>query len=151
MNQQAAVFEVPCHSCQMPGETRMCQTSIPYFSDLIIMSFNCEYCGAHSTQTKNSGEIKENASVMTLKVEGDIDLKRDLFKVYVILFRAKHVQSICQKYSFNLAMELQEECLQQSRASFKRLPIILNQAILLLIVILSSVQGYKFYFKIFPT
>ena len=49
MTQEAAVFETLCHSCKMPGETRMCQTSVPYFSDLIIMSFSCDYCGAHST------------------------------------------------------------------------------------------------------
>lgn len=60
---------------------KMCQTSIPYFKDLIIMSFKCEYCGAHSTDTKTSGEISENACIITLKAEGNDDLKRDLFKV----------------------------------------------------------------------
>lgn len=65
----------------MMGEMRMCQTNVPYFSDLLIMSFSCDYCGAHSTETKNSGEVTENASILTLKVQGDIDLKRDLFKV----------------------------------------------------------------------
>ena len=49
LNQEAAVFQVPCHACQMMGETKMCQISVPYFSDIIIMSFKCEYCGAHST------------------------------------------------------------------------------------------------------
>lgn len=39
----------------MPGQMKMCQTSVPYFTDLVIMSFKCEYCGAHSTETKNSG------------------------------------------------------------------------------------------------
>jgi zinc finger protein len=72
----------------------MCQTSVPYFTDLIIMSFKCEYCGAHSTETKNSGEITENACVITLKAEGDDDLKRDLFKVlFNFKLRAKHVVS----------------------------------------------------------
>ncbi len=33
----------------MPGQMKMCQTSVPYFTDLVIMSFKCEYCGAHST------------------------------------------------------------------------------------------------------
>lgn len=58
----------------------MCEISVPYFSDLIIMSFKCEYCGAHSTETKSSGEVTEKASILTLNVEGDVDLKRDLFK-----------------------------------------------------------------------
>jgi len=68
LQQEAAVFQVLCHACSMMGETRMCQVSVPYFSDLIIMSFKCEYCGAHSAETKSSGEITENASILTLKV-----------------------------------------------------------------------------------
>lgn len=68
MEQEAAVFKVPCYACSMMGETRMCQTSVPYFTDLIIMSFKCDYCGAHSAETKSSGEIKENASILTLSV-----------------------------------------------------------------------------------
>ena len=55
---EPVIFAVLCSSCQMMGETRMCQTSIPFFTDLIIMSFSCDYCGAHSTETKNSGEIR---------------------------------------------------------------------------------------------
>ena len=59
----------------------MCQTSVPYFTDLVIMSFTCEYCGAHSTETKNSGEVREEGCTIVLNVESEIDLKRDLFKV----------------------------------------------------------------------
>lgn len=72
----------------------MCEISVPYFSDLIVMSFKCEYCGAHSAETKGSGEVKENASIITLSVEGDADLKRDLFKVSLVPFRATPAQSI---------------------------------------------------------
>ena len=39
----------------MKGQMKMCQTNIPHFSDLVIMSFSCEYCGAHTTETKNGG------------------------------------------------------------------------------------------------
>lgn len=81
----------------MMGEMRMCQTSVPYFSDLVIMSFSCEYCGAHSAETKNSGEVTENASEITLSVQGDADLKRDLFKVSLHLLRVKHAQSSYHK------------------------------------------------------
>lgn len=53
----------------MPGQMKMCQTSIPYFTDMIIMSFVCDYCGAHSTETKNTGEVKDEGCVITLKVD----------------------------------------------------------------------------------
>lgn len=59
MHKEPVVFELPCHTCMMPGEMKLCETSIPYFTDLIIMSFTCEYCGAHSVETKNNGEVSE--------------------------------------------------------------------------------------------
>ena len=58
----------------------MCQTNIPHFSDLVIMSFSCEYCGAHTTETKNGGQSGENCTSIVLKAKSSIDLKRDLFK-----------------------------------------------------------------------
>lgn len=33
----------------------MCTIEIPYFKELIVMSFLCEYCGAHSTEVKPGG------------------------------------------------------------------------------------------------
>jgi C4-type Zn-finger protein len=101
MHNEAAVFNVPCFACSMMGETRMCEISVPYFTDLIIMSFRCEYCGAHSAETKGCGEVKENASIITLNVEGDADLKRDLFKVTFNRFRVIHVQSTFLTFSLS--------------------------------------------------
>lgn len=72
---------MPCHSCGLMGETKMCETNIPYFSDLIIMSFHCDYCGTTSTETKTSGAVKAKGTRITLKNPNPQDLKRDLFKV----------------------------------------------------------------------
>ena len=33
----------------------MAITSIPYFKEIIIMSFNCERCGAKTTEVKSGG------------------------------------------------------------------------------------------------
>jgi zinc finger protein len=57
-----------------------CRTSIPYFTDIVILSFTCDYCGHHTTDTKNSGEIGDETLMITLNVEKEDDLKRDLFK-----------------------------------------------------------------------
>ena len=64
----------------MPGLMKMCQTSIPHFSDLIIMSFSCDHCGAHTTETKNSKDAGDNCTTFVLKATSMTDLKRDLFK-----------------------------------------------------------------------
>jgi zinc finger protein len=53
----------------MPGQMKLCQTNIPHFTDLIIMSFTCDFCGAHSTDTKTSGAITDKSIVITLNVE----------------------------------------------------------------------------------
>jgi zinc finger protein len=44
------------------------------------MSFLCENCGAHSTEVKTGGALSAKGRKITLKVESDDDLKRDLFK-----------------------------------------------------------------------
>lgn len=80
MHHEPSVIEVPCHSCLMPGEMKLCQTNIPHFRDLIIMSFSCDYCGAHSTDTKTSGVITDKSTTITLNVTGSADVKRDLYK-----------------------------------------------------------------------
>lgn len=59
---------------------KFCQTNIPHFADLVIMSFSCDYCGAHSTETKNSGVISEKCTTIKLNATSEVDLKRDLFK-----------------------------------------------------------------------
>lgn len=131
----------------MMGEMRMCQTSVPYFSDLVIMSFTCEYCGAHSAETKNSGEISENASEITLSVQGDADLKRDLFKVTLNILRVKHAQSSYHKSSSNSAMGHWVVFLPQYRVCLRRYMIILRKATPSLIVMLSSQVALPLYYK----
>jgi zinc finger protein len=120
LTQEPVIFAVPCHSCGIMGEVRMCQTSVPYFTDLIIMSFRCDYCGAHSTETKSNGEVKENASVLTLKVEGDGDLKRDLFKVPVPPRRARPAPSTSPTSSWNWASARWEACSRLWRDCWRR-------------------------------
>lgn len=55
----------------MPGQMKMCQTSVPYFTDMIIMSFACDYCGAHSTETKNTGDVKDEGCIIKLMSDSE--------------------------------------------------------------------------------
>lgn len=76
MNHEPSMFEISCHACDMPGLMKLCQTNIPHFRDLIIMSFSCDYCGAHSTDTKTSGAVTDKCTNITLNVKEAADLKR---------------------------------------------------------------------------
>ena len=47
---QMMVMRTPCHACGKQGESRMCLTDIPYFKEVIIMSFVCDYCGFRTNE-----------------------------------------------------------------------------------------------------
>lgn len=68
MKHEPVSFEIDCDVCYLPGKMNTCRTSVPYFADLVIMSFSCDYCGHHTSETKTSGEIGENGLMITLNV-----------------------------------------------------------------------------------
>ena len=45
-------FPSPCPGCFRPGLVKMCQATIPFFKEIIIMAFSCDYCGHKSTEIK---------------------------------------------------------------------------------------------------
>lgn len=77
-------FPVHCQSCGKEGEERMLITDIPYFQEVILMSFVCEYCGFRSTEVKPGGEIPDQGRTLVLQcTPGDSmeeDLRRDVIK-----------------------------------------------------------------------
>ncbi|WWC89307.1 uncharacterized protein L201_004228 [Kwoniella dendrophila CBS 6074] len=76
------VFSFPstCSSCGHQLETRMQQVNIPYFKDIIIMAANCFACGYRDNEVKSGGSIADKGKRITLKVEDEEDLSRDLLK-----------------------------------------------------------------------
>ena len=47
----------------MQGTTRMLLTVIPYFKEVILMSFKCEHCGNSNTEIQSAGEIQRESSL----------------------------------------------------------------------------------------
>jgi len=45
----------------------MCIIDIPYFKEVTIMSFNCDYCGARNSEVKCGGGISEKGVRITLE------------------------------------------------------------------------------------
>jgi len=80
VNKSVLEFAQNCYSCNTPGSVKMCQCSIPYFKELIIMAFSCEACGYKSTEIKQGGGISEKATRLVFKVNEAKDLNRDVFK-----------------------------------------------------------------------
>lgn len=74
------VFTGPCHVCHNEGNHKMCTISVPYFKDILIMSFECPHCGIKTTEVKTGGEVTPHGKIMKLKAKSENDLKRDVFK-----------------------------------------------------------------------
>jgi zinc finger protein len=73
-------FPTNCYICHSPGFLRSCICTIPYFKEIIISCFKCEKCGYKTTDVKGGGGISEKGTKLTLKVENNDDLNRDVFK-----------------------------------------------------------------------
>ena len=44
----------------------MMLTSIPYFREIILMSFRCEHCGAENNEIQDAGIIRGESDVVAV-------------------------------------------------------------------------------------
>lgn len=89
---QLMTFESHCYACSALGEVRMCQATIPFFKEIIIMAFSCEVCGHRSSEIKQGGGISERATKITFRVQKQTDINRDLFKSDTCYFEIPEVE-----------------------------------------------------------
>ncbi|CAE7112307.1 unnamed protein product [Rhizoctonia solani] len=67
-------------NCREQGMTRMMLTNIPYFKEVIIMSFRCEHCGNENNEIQSAGTIREMGTLYTTRILERSDLDRQLVK-----------------------------------------------------------------------
>lgn len=67
-------------NCHLLGTTRVCTCTIPYFKEIIVIAFTCEFCLHRETEVKTGGGIPEKGKIFTIKISKPDDLNRDLFK-----------------------------------------------------------------------
>ena len=73
-------IESLCMKCGEQGMTRMMLTTIPYFRQVIVMSFNCEHCGTSNNEVQSAGEIRAQGTMYTVHVSNKEDLSRQLVR-----------------------------------------------------------------------
>ncbi|KAG0670350.1 nucleolar zinc-finger protein [Maudiozyma exigua] len=73
-------IESLCMNCHKNGTTRMLLTSIPYFREVVIMSFECPHCGFKNSEIQPASSIQEKGSKYSLKVENKDDFNRQVIK-----------------------------------------------------------------------
>lgn len=73
-------FPATCPSCVRPCNTHMKLVEIPHFKEVVIMSTVCDSCGYKSNEVKTGGAVPSKGRIITLQVEDEEDLARDILK-----------------------------------------------------------------------
>lgn len=77
---EVITFPSHCFACHAPGDERMVKLDIPYFKEIVIMSFSCDQCGYRNNTVKAGGSIAPKGKKISLRVENKQDLSRDILK-----------------------------------------------------------------------
>lgn len=73
-------IESLCMNCHENGMSRLLLMNIPFFRQVMVMSFTCEHCHFRSNEIENAGEIGERGITYNLNVATNKDLNRQLIK-----------------------------------------------------------------------
>ncbi|XP_030382626.1 zinc finger protein ZPR1 [Scaptodrosophila lebanonensis] len=69
-------IESACLSCFKTGTTRLLPTKIPFFREVVLMSFKCDHCGATNNELQSASEIQKSGIRIELLVKSVSDLNR---------------------------------------------------------------------------
>lgn len=62
------------------GTTRLLLTRIPFYKDVVVMSFSCDHCGFNNNEIQSGAPIADKGIRYVLKVETQPDLNRQVVK-----------------------------------------------------------------------
>ncbi|KAI0285957.1 zf-ZPR1-domain-containing protein [Russula aff. rugulosa BPL654] len=73
-------IESLCMNCEEQGVTRLLLTSIPFFHEVIVMSFRCEHCGLSNNEIQSAGVIRPEGTIYATRILSRQDLNRQMVK-----------------------------------------------------------------------
>ncbi len=53
----------------LQGETRLLLTRIPFFKEVVIMSFSCSHCGFNNNEIDYTGIVEPKGKKITFRVD----------------------------------------------------------------------------------
>lgn len=71
-------IESLCMNCHQQGTTRLLLTSIPFYKDVVLMSFSCPHCHYRSSEVQPGGAIAAKGIMLTLAASRATDLQRSV-------------------------------------------------------------------------
>lgn len=76
------VYSLPaeCPGCSKDCFVNMKKVDIPYFKEVFVWATACEHCGYRTSEVKTGGEVPEKGKRITLSIENEVDLSRDILK-----------------------------------------------------------------------
>ncbi|KAI6227494.1 ZPR1 zinc finger domain protein [Aphelenchoides fujianensis] len=73
-------IESLCMNCHKNGITQLMCTRIPFYKQVIVMSFSCEECGYRNSELQSGEPVQEFGSEIVLSVKETSDLNRTVVK-----------------------------------------------------------------------
>ncbi|KAF3912339.1 hypothetical protein AA313_de0206201 [Arthrobotrys entomopaga] len=73
-------IESLCMNCQENGMTKMLLISIPFFREVILMSFECPHCHYKNSEIQSAGMIQPRGVKYTFRIDTPDDLQRQVVK-----------------------------------------------------------------------
>lgn len=77
---EATKVESLCVNCQENGTTQILLTKIPFYKEVVLMSFECQHCGYKNNEIQPGGTLEEKGIRITLTVKSVKDLNRQVCK-----------------------------------------------------------------------
>nr|SVE76406.1 EOG090X06TU [Daphnia longispina] len=69
-----------CFNCGEDGMTRLLLTKIPFYKEIILMSFECEHCGFKNNEVQSGDKIQEKGALIRVSITSTRDLNRQVIK-----------------------------------------------------------------------
>nr|SVE73578.1 EOG090X06TU [Daphnia atkinsoni] len=69
-----------CFNCGETGMTKLLLTKIPFYKEIILMSFECDHCGCKNNEVQSGDKIQEKGVHIQICVTSPIDLNRQVIK-----------------------------------------------------------------------
>ncbi|XP_018579660.1 zinc finger protein ZPR1 [Anoplophora glabripennis] len=77
---EATEIESLCMNCHATGLTRLLLTKIPFYKEVVLMSFTCDQCGYQNNEIQSGAPISDKGVKFVLTVKSERDLNRQIVK-----------------------------------------------------------------------
>nr|CAG4650178.1 EOG090X06TU [Sida crystallina] len=73
-------IESLCFNCGENGLTKLLLTKIPFYKEIILMSFECEHCGFKNNEIQSGDKIQAQGHILECSIKEERDMNRQIIK-----------------------------------------------------------------------